>query len=368
MTTVDIEHLLRNDELLQLLDAAEQGGSLKAAELADVVETHELDALEQDALYRELDRRGIEVVVDEPKEEEPPPAPAPAAVQETTTDALQLFLREAGRHALLTAAQEVELAKKIENGDMRAKQLMIQSNLRLVVSIAKNYRNQGLPFLDLIQEGTLGLIRAVEKFDWRRGFKFSTYATWWIRQAVARALADKARTIRMPVHIVERLQKMNRAERTLWTQLGREPTLEEIAEEASLPLQQAIEVRAAARASTSLDQPVGETEDAVFGDFVAGEGPLPEEQVELSLRSQALKEALGALTERERQVVVLRYGLADAEPKTLEEIGRRLGLTRERVRQIELDSLKRLASLRELESSALVAQSASAERSALARA
>ncbi|HWL34486.1 MAG TPA: sigma-70 family RNA polymerase sigma factor [Gaiellaceae bacterium] len=350
MTTVDIEHLLRNDELLQLLDAAEQGGSLKAAVVADVVETHELDALEQDALYRELDRRGIEIVVDEPKDEEPAPPPVPVAAQETTTDALQLFLREAGRHALLTAAQEVELAKKIEKGDMRAKQLMIQSNLRLVVSIAKNYRNQGLPFLDLIQEGTLGLIRAVEKFDWRRGFKFSTYATWWIRQAVARALADKARTIRMPVHIVERLQKMNRAERTLWTQLGREPTLDEIAEEASLPLQQAIEVRAAARASTSLDQPVGEADDAVFGDFVAGEGPLPEEQVELSLRSQALKEALEALSERERQVVVLRYGLTDAEPKTLEEIGRRLGLTRERVRQIELDSLKRLASLRELES------------------
>ena len=350
MTTVDIDHLLRNDDLLQLLDVAEQAGSLKATELAEVVETHELDALEQDAFYRELDRRGIEVV-DEPKEEEPAPAPvATTSVQESTTDALQLFLREAGRHALLTAPQEVELAKKIESGDMRAKQLMIQSNLRLVVSIAKNYRNQGLPFLDLIQEGTLGLIRAVEKFDWRRGFKFSTYATWWIRQAVARALADKARTIRMPVHIVERLQKMNRAERTLWTQLGREPTLEEIAEEASLPLQQALEVRAAARASTSLDQPVGEADDAVFGDFVAGEGLLPEEQVELSLRSQALMEALEALSERERQVVVLRYGLTEAEPKTLEEIGRRLGLTRERVRQIELDSLKRLATLRELES------------------
>jgi len=349
MTTVDIDHLLRNDELQQLLDAAEQNGSLKATDLGEIVETLELDALEQDALYRELDRRGIELVEEAPPEE-PAPAPAAVAPQETTTDALQLFLREAGRHALLTAPQEVELAKKIEHGDMRAKQEMIQSNLRLVVSIAKNYRNQGLPFLDLIQEGTLGLIRAVEKFDWRRGFKFSTYATWWIRQAVARALADKARTIRMPVHIVERLQKMNRAERTLWTQLGREPTLEEIAEEASLPLQQAIEVRAAARASTSLDQPVGETEDAVFGDFVAGDGPLPEEQVEISLRSQALREALAALSDRERQVVVLRYGLTDSEPKTLEEIGRRLGLTRERVRQIELDSLKRLASLRELES------------------
>ena len=235
MTTVDIEHLLVNDELQQLLEAAEQAGSLKAVELAEVVETLELDALEQDALYRELDRRGIEVL-EEPQPEEPAPAPAPVSLpQETTTDALQLFLREAGRHQLLTAPQEVELAKKIERGDMLAKQHMIQSNLRLVVSIAKNYRNQGLPFLDLIQEGTLGLIRAVEKFDWRRGFKFSTYATWWIRQAVARALADKARTIRMPVHIVERLQKMNRAERTLWTQLGREPTLEEIAEEASLP-------------------------------------------------------------------------------------------------------------------------------------
>ena len=347
MTTIDIDHLLEHEEIRQLLDSAEQSGSLRAAEISEIIDTHELDQLEQEALVRELEQRGIEVA-EEPRVEEPPPPPVVAA-QESTTDALQLFLREAGRHQLLTAAQEVELAKKIERGDMLAKQQMIQANLRLVVSIAKNYRNQGLPFLDLIQEGTLGLIRAVEKFDWRRGFKFSTYATWWIRQAVARALADKARTIRMPVHIVERLQKMNRAERTLWTQLGREPTLEEIAEEASLPLQQALEVRAAARASTSLDQPVGEAEDAVFGDFVAGEGPLPEEEVEVSLRSQALKAALEALTDRERQVVVLRYGLADSEPKTLEEIGKRLGLTRERVRQIEIDSLKRLASLREME-------------------
>src|SRR3989441_404503 len=222
--TVEIEHVLGAEDVRQVIETAEQAGSLRASELTDLVEAHELGELEAEALHRELEQRGIDIVEDSPE-----PAPAQPVVYETTTDALQLFLREAGRHQLLTAAQEVELSKRIERGDPEAKQTMIQSNLRLVVSIAKNYRNQGLPFLDLIQEGTLGLIRAVEKFDWRRGYKFSTYATWWIRQAVARALADKARTIRMPVHIVERLQKMNRAERNLWTQLGREPSLEEIA-------------------------------------------------------------------------------------------------------------------------------------------
>ncbi|MFN8222591.1 MAG: sigma-70 family RNA polymerase sigma factor [Gaiellales bacterium] len=344
MTVVDIEGLLAQEELRLQLESCEQAGWILTRELAEIIEQHELSPLEHEALLAELDKRGIEVV------EQPVRAPAPiVAAAETTTDALQLFLREASRHPLLTAAQEVELAKLIEQGDDSAKSRMIQSNLRLVVSIAKNYRNQGLPFLDLIQEGTLGLIRAVEKFDWRRGFKFSTYATWWIRQAVARALADKARTIRMPVHIVERLQKMSRAERTLWTRLGREPTVEEIADEANITVQQVLEVRAAARASTSLDAPIGEQEDAVLGDFVAGEEPLPEETVELHLRSQALRRALLDLPEREREVVVLRYGLDGGDPRTLEQIGRHLGLTRERVRQIEIESLRRLSQVREVQ-------------------
>src|ERR671929_380337 len=296
MTAVEIENVLASPELVELIERAEQTGSLRYAELTEVLEPLHLDPLETDAVYRELEQRGLDVL-EEQREAAPPPPPPQPVQQETTTDALQLFLRDAGRHPLLTAAQEVELAKRIERGDGEAKQTMIQSNLRLVVSIAKNYRNQGLPFLDLIQEGTLGLIRAVEKFDWRRGYKFSTYATWWIRQAVARALADKARMIRMPVHIVERLHKMNRAERQLWTQLGREPTLEEIAAEANLPLDQAKEVRAAPRA-TSLDAPVGEEDDAVVGDFVAGDGPLPDELVEDSLRSQTLALALRALPDR----------------------------------------------------------------------
>ena len=342
---------LQIDEVQVLLERAEAAGVVDSTELTELMDTLELEPSDVEAFYRELEERNIEVV-ETAKEPAGEPTTPPRNVEglESTTDALQLFLREIGRHPLLTAAEEVELSKRIERGDMEAKRKMIESNLRLVVSIAKNYRNQGLPFLDLIQEGMFGLIRAVEKFEWQRGLKFSTYATWWIRQAVARAIADKARTIRVPVHVVERMQKMHRAERYLWTQLAREPTLEEIAEEAGLPFQQALEVRAAARASTSLDQPIGEQEDAVFGDLVAGEDPLPEEETERRLQKEALDRALSSLPERDRRVLELRYGLRGEEPHTLEHIGKRLGITRERVRQIEVESLHRLASLRDIES------------------
>jgi RNA polymerase primary sigma factor len=361
----DAGTLLQSDEIQLLLEKAEAAGYVDASELTEVADLLELEQAHVDALHRELEERAVEIK--EPVAKEPPKEPTRPTKDldagiESTTDALQLFLREIGRHPLLTAAEEVELSKRIERGDMAAKRQMIECNLRLVVSIAKNYRNQGLPFLDLIQEGMFGLIRAVEKFEWRRGLKFSTYATWWIRQAVARAIADKARTIRVPVHVVERMQKMQRAERYLWTQLAREPSLEEIAEEAGLPLQQALEVKAAARASTSLDQPIGEQEDAVFGDLVAGDDPLPDEVTERRLQNEALEAALSALSDRDREVLQLRYGLGGEEPHTLEHIGRRLGLTRERVRQIEVESLARLASLREIDAAHPAGSPAAASR------
>jgi RNA polymerase primary sigma factor len=268
----------------------------------------------------------------------------------TTADTLQMFLNEIGRYPLLTAAEEIELAKRIERGDRRAKERMINSNLRLVVSIAKHYQGHGLALIDLIQEGIIGLIRATEKFDWRKGFKFSTYATWWIKQAVQRGVANKSRTIRIPVHVVEREQKVLRAERELVAEKERAPTDHEIAQKSKLSLKHVREVRAAARAVASLDKPLGDDDSADFGDLFAAEGQTPDEEVEVQLTESALRRAVADLPEREQTIVKLRYGLnGDPEPKSLEEIGRIMGITRERVRQLEAEALRRLAEWREFE-------------------
>jgi RNA polymerase primary sigma factor len=265
-------------------------------------------------------------------------------------DSLQAFLRDIGKVDLLTAAQEVELAKRIERGDHGAKQQMVEANLRLVVSIAKRYRNQGLPFLDLIQEGSVGLMRAAEKFDHRRGFKFSTYATWWIRQAVTRALADKARTIRMPVHVVERLNKIRRSERKLLGELGREPTSAEIAGDADLPPHEVEQIVRSAQTPQSLEKPVGDNEASELGHFIADSAPLPEDVAHDNSRSRALTESLATLDSRERRVLELRYGLDGQEPATLDEIGVVFSVTRERIRQIEKKSIGKLSAFTELKS------------------
>jgi RNA polymerase primary sigma factor len=271
------------------------------------------------------------------------PAPAPEDPREVTTDSLQLFLKDIGKVDLLTAAQEVELAKRIERGEHRAKQEMVEANLRLVVSIAKKYRNQGLPFLDLIQEGTIGLVRAAEKFDHRKGFKFSTYATWWIRQAVARALADKARTIRMPVHIVEKLNKIVRSERKLRAELGREPSSFEIGLDVELSTDEVEQIQRSSQAPLSLEKPVGGEDNSELGHFLSDESePLPDEVVEVELRKETLREILAMLSIRERRVLELRYGLNGEHPRTLEEIAPTFNVSRERIRQIEKASLTRL--------------------------
>jgi len=328
-----------------LVRQGQEAGFLTTEEISLALDELGLEPGEVDEFYDTLEELQIDVVNEGA---DTPEVDLDVAVSEISTDSLQLFLKDIGKVPLLTAAQEVELAKRIERGDHTAKQQMVAANLRLVVSIAKNYRNQGLPFLDLIQEGTIGLVRAAEKFDYRRGYKFSTYATWWIRQAVARALADKGRTIRMPVHVVEKLNKIARTERKMLAELGREPTSLELARELDIDVEEIEQIRRSAQAPVSLEKPVGDEEESEFGHFIADHSmPRPDEVAETTIRQETLRRALEMLSYRERRVLEMRYGLDGEPPRTLDEVGRAFSVTRERVRQIEHQSLRKLQALAE---------------------
>ena len=358
LTQNQMHELLESEHARTFVEGAEERGFVEPAEIEAFALEHDLGEEDAEQFQRELEAIGLEIR--QPIEENEPKAgkvdekaaEAQPHVLVGSADSLQLFLADIGRHKLLTAAEEVTLAKAIERGDVTAKRRMIESNLRLVVSIAKGYRGLGVPFLDLIQEGTLGLNRAVEKFDWRRGYKFSTYATWWIRQSVQRAVANHARTIRVPVHVVERQQKLGRAARRLEVELGREATKAELAEATGLPIQHVDEALGAAQASVSLNQTVGADDEGELGDLFADrEAPDPFDEAEESLRKQGVRRALDALPERERRILELRFGF-EGEPWTLEAIGHELDLTRERVRQLESQALARLAALRDLQTAA----------------
>jgi RNA polymerase primary sigma factor len=356
--TVDIA-LPDVEEIHKLVAEGREKGFLSYDEIASGLDDVELTKEQVEDFYTYLVEHGVDLVEGEqhkaPPHEPPPPEDEKAATVpkldltvEPSLDSLRLYLREIGKVNLLTADQEVTLAKRIERGDMSAKTAMIEANLRLVVSIAKGYLGRGLSFLDLIQEGSLGLIRAVEKFDYRKGYKFSTYATWWIRQAVTRAIADKARTIRIPVHMVEKLNKVVHIERQLVQRLGREPSPEEIAEELEMTTLEVREILRMSQLPISLEKPIGEEEDSSLGDFVEDEAAeSPYDTAQLMLRREDVTNALNALPRREREVIELRYGLLGGEPRTLEEVGRAFGVTRERIRQIENNTLKKLEHLPE---------------------
>jgi RNA polymerase primary sigma factor len=350
------------DELKELLAEGQERGFLTQEEIAARLEEVEVSEEQLRDLHSQLADQGVDVIASEleidapagkldgvpPDPEQPAPPPVLDLTVEPSLDSLRLYLRSIGKVELLTAPEEVSLAKQIERGDMRAKEQMVKANLRLVVSIAKGYLGRGLTFLDLIQEGSLGLIRAVEKFDYRRGYKFSTYATWWIRQAVTRAIADKARTIRIPVHMVEKLNNVVHVERQLVQKLGREPTTEEIADDLRCTPREVRDVLRISQLPISLEKPIGEEDDSALGDFVEDEtAESPFESATVIMQREDVWRALNVLPERERQVIELRYGLTGRRPLTLEEVGREFGVTRERIRQIENNTLKKLQRLPE---------------------
>ncbi len=354
----DAQPLLEVQELQGLIALGRERGYLTFEHIASTLEEVEVTKEQVAVLHAQLVENGVEVIAEDGvsayKEQRTEASNGQARkpeldlTVEPSLDSLRLYLRSIGRVDLLTASQEVDLAKRIERGDMVAKRQMVEANLRLVVSIAKGYLGRGLSFLDLIQEGSLGLIRAVEKFDYRRGYKFSTYATWWIRQAVTRAIADKARTIRIPVHMVEKLNRVAHVERQLVQRLGREPEPTEIADELRWPLGEVREILRVAQLPVSLEKPVGDEDDSELGDFVADDTVAePFEEASEHLQKEGVQKALAALPERERQVIELRYGLTGMEPLTLEEVGNTFGVTRERIRQIENNTLKKLQRLPE---------------------
>jgi RNA polymerase primary sigma factor len=355
------------EELRTLIAEGQERGYLTFEQIASCLEEVDITKEQVQELHSHLLDQGIDIVGDDGKPATSEggkvedalaarAAPVPDAPKkpeidltvEPSLDSLRLYLRSIGRVPLLTAAEEVSLARRIERGDMAAKQAMVEANLRLVVSIAKAYLGRGLTFLDLIQEGSLGLIRAVEKFDYRRGYKFSTYATWWIRQAVTRAIADKGRTIRIPVHMVEKLNKVVHVERQLVQSLGREPTPEEIARELECSSREVRDILRMAQQPVSLEKPIGEEEESELGDFVEDQtAESPFEIASENLRRENVRRALAALPQREREVIEMRFGLTGGRPRTLEEVGRAFNVTRERIRQIENHTLKKLESLPE---------------------
>ncbi|MDR7417637.1 MAG: RNA polymerase sigma factor RpoD [Armatimonadota bacterium] len=338
-------------ELKALLDVGRKRGYVTHDDILEHLPDVEQNLEQVDRLYGVLAEHGIDIVEDEKaaepktKQEAEEESEATLRVPEGVSidDPVRMYLKEIGKVPLLNQAQEIALAQRMEKGDEEAKRRLIEANLRLVVSIAKKYVGRGMLFLDLIQEGNLGLIRAVEKFDWRKGFKFSTYATWWIRQAITRALADQARTIRIPVHMVETINKLVRISRQLLQELGREPAPEEIAQAMGLPVERVREINKIAQEPISLETPIGEEEDSHLGDFIEDHEALaPAEAASATMARELLNDVLDTLTPRERKVLKLRFGLDDNHPRTLEEVGREFGVTRERIRQIEAKALRKL--------------------------